>query len=59
MYVKVIEEGCPVCKGEVRGNDRIKYLCKKCSLIFRFKELSGKKVKEIITTKKKLDWTKK
>ena len=32
--VEVIAHGCPVCKGEVSGNDEALFFCKQCNLLF-------------------------
>ena len=40
MRVKIVEKGCPICGGEVRGNVRDKYFCKSCNLLFRSKQLN-------------------
>lgn len=50
MLIKVIEEGCPICNGEVRGNYKSKYFCKKCNILYRYSQLKKPhKIKEIIT----------
>lgn len=55
MFVKVIENGCPVCGGEVRGNTKVLYYCKECSLLFRSFQLKKPYiVKEVITDNKKI-----
>lgn len=33
--VLTIEHACPVCKGDVTGNDASLYFCKHCNLLFR------------------------
>ena len=33
--ITIVEEGCPLCKGEIRGNKRILYFCKRCMILFR------------------------
>ena len=35
-----IEGACPFCKGPVKGDDDIKYYCKKCNFLFRREDLS-------------------
>lgn len=32
---QVIPHACPVCKGDVSGNDSSLYFCKHCNLLFR------------------------
>ena len=34
MQVELIAQGCPVCKGDVRGNSKVLYLCKSCNALF-------------------------
>jgi len=34
MQVELIAQGCPVCKGDVRGNAKILFLCKSCNALF-------------------------
>lgn len=38
-FVFVITDGCPICGGEVKGNDHLKYFCKKCNLLFDKKDI--------------------
>jgi len=55
MFIKVIEDGCPICGGEVRGNTKQLYFCKNCNLLFRSFQLKRKyTVKEVITDNKKI-----
>lgn len=50
MYIKIIESGCPVCGGEVRGSFKMKYLCKECNILFSYSDLSPEaKLKETIS----------
>ena len=32
--IRTIKNGCPICGGDVKGNDLIGYYCKRCNLIF-------------------------
>ena len=43
MYIKVFEDACPLCGGEVKGNFRYKYHCKNCNILFRESELDSEK----------------
>lgn len=50
MRIKVVDNGCPVCSGEVRGNVKLLYFCKKCNLLFRSKELNpDKKIRGLVS----------
>jgi hypothetical protein len=50
MYIKIVSGGCPVCKGDVKGNHKYRYHCENCSLLFRFPDLNKEKgIKEVIT----------
>jgi hypothetical protein len=33
---------CPVCRGEVKGNDSYKFLCLKCKILFERHHIEGK-----------------
>ncbi len=39
--VFLIKNACPLCGGDVKGNDELGYYCKRCNLIFSFDELRG------------------
>lgn len=41
--METIEEGCPLCESDVRGNPEEKYYCKKCNYLFD--EIHVKKMK--------------
>jgi len=41
-FIYQIDNGCPICNGEVRGNDHYRYFCKSCNLLFRKNELRHK-----------------
>jgi hypothetical protein len=30
----LIKNGCPICVGDVTGNEKYKYFCKKCRMLF-------------------------
>ncbi|MBN1274952.1 hypothetical protein JXA12_01545 [Candidatus Woesearchaeota archaeon] len=32
--VITVPHGCPVCKGDVKGNDQALYFCSNCNLLF-------------------------
>ncbi|MAE13508.1 hypothetical protein CMO92_03005 [Candidatus Woesearchaeota archaeon] len=40
-----VEKGCPLCKGDVRGNVRDNFFCKKCRLLYRKGHLRSWKFK--------------
>ncbi len=47
---KVIKlNGCPVCNSKVKGNDKIKYFCRNCNLLFDKNDLNDKKNLKKIT----------
>ena len=37
--VFIVKHGCPLCGGDVVGNDKLGYYCKHCNLLFSFNEL--------------------
>ncbi len=39
-----IKEGCPICKGDVKGSKKAKFYCKKCNILYSYESLyaSGK-----------------
>jgi hypothetical protein len=41
-FIFTIEGGCPVCRGEVKGNDFYKYFCEKCNVLFDKKDIIDK-----------------
>ena len=34
MKVETIEKGCPLCGGDLKGTDKLKYFCKACNILF-------------------------
>jgi len=48
MYVKVIESGCPICGGDVKGNASAGYVCLGCRMLFNRLTLASKKIKQVI-----------
>ncbi|USN45325.1 MAG: hypothetical protein H6502_04690 [Candidatus Woesearchaeota archaeon] len=40
MSVELIAKGCPICGGDVRGNDDIKFFCKGCNVTFSRRQLA-------------------
>ncbi|RME77733.1 hypothetical protein D6774_03485 [Candidatus Woesearchaeota archaeon] len=32
--IYLIRNACPICSGDLKGNDQVRYLCKKCNLLF-------------------------
>lgn len=55
MYIKVIEEGCPVCRGVVKGNYFHRYYCETCNFFLSYKSLASKKVVKVITEDKRIE----
>lgn len=47
MVVYIIEKACPLCKGDVKGNEEFKYFCKHCNMLFEKKYLSRQEEKEL------------
>ncbi len=39
IKVTLIKDGCPLCGNDVRGNDDVKYLCKRCMMLFEERHL--------------------
>ncbi len=37
--VFIVKQGCPLCGGDVVGNDKLGYYCKHCNLLFSLREL--------------------
>ncbi len=56
MYVKIIKQGCPICKGDVKGNFTNRYLCIKCNVSFKYTHLLSKKITGLKTDDPKLEW---
>jgi hypothetical protein len=40
LKIETIKDACPLCGGHVKGNERYKYLCKKCNVLFVKAELA-------------------
>lgn len=40
--IVLIKDACPICHSDVRGNDKYKYLCVACQVLFNHKDLSIK-----------------
>ncbi|MFW6449907.1 MAG: hypothetical protein ACOCZ6_02535 [Nanoarchaeota archaeon] len=38
--VILVKNACPFCRGELRGNRKYKYLCRKCMLYFSEEEVN-------------------
>jgi hypothetical protein len=34
-----VKSGCPICHGDVKGNDQYRYFCKNCNLLFNRTDL--------------------
>lgn len=49
MYVKIIRNGCPLCKGRVGGNNKIRYICVNCKISFKYSQLASKEIEEVKT----------
>jgi endogenous inhibitor of DNA gyrase (YacG/DUF329 family) len=47
MVMYIIEEGCPLCGADVKGNEEYSYYCKQCNLLFQKKALARKRKKAI------------
>lgn len=37
--IELIKKACPICKGDVRGNDVYLYFCKRCKILYKREEL--------------------
>jgi hypothetical protein len=55
-FIFHIENGCPICGQDVKGNEYYKYYCKNCNILFSRKEIVekefGKSVRDIAQVKK-------
>jgi hypothetical protein len=40
MNIDTVAKSCPICGGETKGNDRNRYFCKDCNLLFKRDELA-------------------
>ena len=38
--IKTIKHGCLICNGDVKGNVKAKYFCKKCNILFTHETLA-------------------
>jgi hypothetical protein len=38
----VIKSRCPLCHGDVAGNDKYKYYCRKCNILFDKKHIENR-----------------
>lgn len=41
-FIVEIEKGCPICRGDVKGNDHYKYYCKNCNILFDKEQIMEK-----------------
>ncbi|MCX6709678.1 MAG: hypothetical protein NTV63_01845 [Candidatus Woesearchaeota archaeon] len=39
----VVEKACPVCGSDVKGNEKMRFYCKRCNILFERGELSSGK----------------
>jgi len=39
--VTIIKRACPMCGGDVKGNEQMQYLCKDCMILYRHSELES------------------
>lgn len=37
--IETVEQGCPICHSDVKGNDTYLYFCKKCNVLYRKEDL--------------------
>ncbi len=37
----ILKKGCPICNGDLKGNDTYKYLCLCCCVLFDKKHVTG------------------
>ncbi|MFT4311371.1 MAG: hypothetical protein ACMXX7_01980 [Candidatus Woesearchaeota archaeon] len=59
MYIKTISKACPLCKSDVKGNQKLRYLCKECNITYKLNQLLNQKITKIKTTNPKLNWLEK
>jgi hypothetical protein len=51
--IETVQNGCPICHGDVKGNEIFLYYCKPCNILFRKEDLVlDKKVVESILKQK-------
>ncbi|MBW2972514.1 hypothetical protein KY359_05755 [Candidatus Woesearchaeota archaeon] len=41
-FIFHVENGCPICGGDVKGNDYYRYFCEKCNVLFDKKDILEK-----------------
>jgi hypothetical protein len=41
-FIFQISNGCPICGGDVKGNDHYRYFCEKCNVLFDKKDILDK-----------------
>lgn len=46
MKVELVPRGCPICKGDVRGNKKVLFLCKACNALFHKEALRKPKLQK-------------
>ena len=39
MSMQTLEKACPLCSGDVKGNNHDRYYCKKCDVLFDYHHL--------------------
>jgi hypothetical protein len=37
--IETVKKACPICKGDVKGNDVYLYFCKPCNILYKKEEL--------------------
>ncbi|MBT7902540.1 hypothetical protein HN587_01665 [Candidatus Woesearchaeota archaeon] len=37
--VYLVKKGCPICRGDLKGNDLVNYFCKSCNILFTRKDI--------------------
>jgi len=57
-FIFTISNGCPLCHGEVKGNDFYRYFCENCNVLFDKKDIMekefGKNLEEAVVRKRTL-----
>ncbi len=48
LRVFVIKNACPLCGGDVVGNENVDYYCKHCNMLFKLKDLRKEAVEEFL-----------
>ena len=59
MYIKTINNACQLCNSGVKGNNKIRYLCKECNVSYKYSDLKNKQITKITTNNPKLNWLEK